>query len=569
VKFHRLLILLSPWFVAALSSGHLAAQSRALATLVKAGRLLDPRTGAVLAPVAVLIENGKIKEVGAPTKVEADAPAGVKAIDLGGATLLPGLIDSHTHLLIDVIVPPEAEIARRFNGEFAPGLLLAIAMSPTDRVLLGARLAREDLESGFTTVRNVGHSGIDGDVALRNAIKAGHIPGPRILAAGRKLVKSGYVQSLNPALAKSILQQEFLMVNGGSDGARQAVNENIFYDVDLIKVTIDEDISLIEMTSIVDEAHRQHLKVAAHAIDTASIQTAIDGGVDSIEHGNGVTDEQLRTMRNKGIFLNLTPTFYDGFWSKIHEPITVSPALRAANDARDERNRQRAAALVQRVMKSGVKFAVGSDMCWFYPGKTRGQASATMFPSLRKSGMPPLDILRATTTSAAEMLGWQDRVGAIEPGKFADLVAVAGDPIADTTELERVRFVMKDGQVVRNDFETQQARAHEVRHVGEIGLILDRDELRPRREGGAAISSDRQAVIGDAVRGDTRSGDGHGGMLILDPTLDLRRARPFPPGWDVPPDALALSLQGTARAQRCRVARCKRCTSQDGPDHRR
>jgi imidazolonepropionase-like amidohydrolase len=446
----RLCMLLTV-FVAVFSSGHPAAQSRAIVTLVKAGRLLDPRTGTVLSPVAVLIEDGKIKEVGAPAKVQADAPAGVKAMDLGGATLLPGLIDSHTHLLIDVMVPPEAEIERRFNGEFAPGLLLAITMSPTDRVLLGAQLAREDLESGFTTVRNVGHSGIDGDVALRNAIKAGRIPGPRILAAGRKLTKNGYVQSLNPALAKAILQQEFLMVNGGPDGARQAVNENIFYDVDLIKVAIGEDISVAEMTAIVDEAHRQHLKVAAHAFDTASIQTAIDGGVDSIEHGNGATDEQLRTMRDKGIFLDLTPTWYDGFWSKIHETITVSPALRAANAARDERNRQRAAALVQRVMKSGVKFAVGSDMCWFYPGKTRGQASATMFATLRKSGMPPLDILRAATTSAAEMLGWQDRVGAVEPGKFADLVAVAGDPIADITELERVRFVMKDGQVVRNE----------------------------------------------------------------------------------------------------------------------
>jgi imidazolonepropionase-like amidohydrolase len=165
-----------------------------------------------------------------------------------------------------------------------------------------------------------------------------------------------------------------------------------------------------------------------------------------------VTDEQLKTMHDKGIFLDLTPTFYDGFWSKIHETITVSPALQFANAVNDERNRKRSAARVQRVLKSGVKFAAGSDMCWFYPGKTRGQASATMFPNLRDAGMPPLDIIRAFTTNAAEMLGWQDRVGAIESGKFADLVAVSGDPIADITELERVRFVMKDGQVIRNDF---------------------------------------------------------------------------------------------------------------------
>src|SRR5438552_15300737 len=190
-------------------------------SLVKADRLLDQRTGNVISPAAVLIENGRIKEVGAPSRVQADAPAGVKTIDLGGATLLPGLIDSHTHLLLDVIVPAEAESARRYNGDFVPDLLLAIVESPSKRVLLGAQLAREDLESGFTTVRNVGHSGIDGDVALRDAINAGRIPGPRILAAGRKITSSGsYVQSLNPALAESIVQQEFLQINN-PDQARQ------------------------------------------------------------------------------------------------------------------------------------------------------------------------------------------------------------------------------------------------------------------------------------------------------------------------------------------------------------
>jgi len=164
-----------------------------------------------------------------------------------------------------------------------------------------------------------------------------------------------------------------------------------------------------------------------------------------------VTDEQLETMRDKGIFFDLTPTFYDGFWTKIHETGVLSQAYRSELAARDDRSRQRAGALVQRVLKSGVKFAAGSDMCWFYPGKTRGQATAAMFSNLRRAGMPSLDIIRAVTTSAAELLGWQDRVGSVEPGKFADLVAVDRDPIADIAELERVRFVMKDGQVVRND----------------------------------------------------------------------------------------------------------------------
>jgi imidazolonepropionase-like amidohydrolase len=448
----KLVKLLAALFWILLLTSQLAAQSYPQVILVKASRLLDPRTGNVLSPVEVLIENGKIKEVGSPSQVQAHAPAGVKTIDLGSATLLPGLIDSHTHLLLDVIVPPEAESARHLNGDFAPGLLLAILESPSERVLRGAELAREDLESGFTTVRNLGHSGIDGDVVLRDAINAGRVPGPRILASGRKLMALGsYLQGLNPAIAEAIMQQEFLPIDS-PDRARQAVRQNVFYNVDLIKVTVGGDISVPELTAVVEETHRQHLKVAVHAIDTASIQTAIDSGADSIEHGNDVTDEQLKAMHDKGIFIDITPTFWGGLFTKISEPtIVMSPAMKSELAASDDRRRQKAATFTQRVLKSGVKFAAGSDMCWFYPGKTRGQASATIFANLRDAGMPPLDIIRAVTTSAAEMLGWQDRVGAVEPGKFADLVAVAGDPISDITELERVRFVMKDGQVIRND----------------------------------------------------------------------------------------------------------------------
>jgi len=452
MKPNRSFLLLAASLFTLFSSGRVAAQAPAPATLVKAGRLLDPRTGNVLSPAAVLIEDGKIKEVGTPSRVQLHAPAGVKTIDLGSATLLPGLIDSHTHLLLDVIVPPEAERARRNNGDFVPGLLLAIVESPSKRVLLGAQLAREDLESGFTTVRNLGHSGVDGDVALRDAINARRVPGPRILGSGRKLITPGsYLQSLNPAVAESILQQEFLRIEG-ADAARQAVRENVFYNIDLIKVTVDDDLTVVEMKAIVEEAHSQHLKVAAHAASAGAIQTAIDGGADSIEHGNDVTDEQLKAMRDKGIFIDITPTFWGGFFTKISEPtIVMSPALKSDLANSDERRRQRVTGFIQRILKSGVKFAAGSDMCWFYPGKTRGQASATIFANLHDAGMPPLDILRAVTTNAAEMLGWQDRVGAVEPGKFADLVAVSGDPIADIHELERVRFVMKGGQVVKNE----------------------------------------------------------------------------------------------------------------------
>lgn len=432
-------------------TAQVGAQPAAAVTLVKAGRLLDPRTGQVLAPAAVLIEGDQIKQVGSSSQI--GAPDGAQIIDLGTATLLPGLIDAHTHLFLDIVIPPETEMQRHANPLFAPGLLLAIVESPTKRALMGAQSAREDLESGITTVRNLGHSGVDGDTELRDAINAGRISGPRILASGRKLIMRGsYLQNLNPALADTLLQQEFLLLDGGADEARQAVRRNAFQHVDVIKVTADENLTVGELKAVVEEAHRQHLKVAVHAADAVSIQTAIDADADSIEHGNEVSDEQLKQMRAKGIFLDLTPTFYDNFILKIAEPsIAVSPAFRAARTRSAAKNKQLYEQLVQRVRKSGVKFATGSDMCWFYPGKTRGEASVATFVKLHGAGMPPLDVIRAVTINAAEMLGWSDRIGTIESGKLADLVAVSGDPVADVGELERVRFVMKGGQVVRNE----------------------------------------------------------------------------------------------------------------------
>jgi imidazolonepropionase-like amidohydrolase len=207
-------LFLAVLFAVLVSTAHLGAQSIPV-TLVKAGRLLDPRTGNVLSPAAVLIEDNKIKEVGPPSKVQ--APSGAKIIDLGKATLLPGLIDSHTHLLLNVVVPPQEEYERRYNGDLVPDLLLAIAESPSKRVLVGAQNARESLESGFTTVRILGHSGIDGDTALRDAINAGRVPGPRILAAGLKITSLGnYLQSLNPALSERNFLWSRTRMKGGA-----------------------------------------------------------------------------------------------------------------------------------------------------------------------------------------------------------------------------------------------------------------------------------------------------------------------------------------------------------------
>jgi len=462
--------------VAAASMAQPRDQSAVAVVVVETGRLLEPRSGKVLAPAAVLIEGDKIKQVGSPSQIK--VPDGARIIDLGNATLLPGLIDSHAHLLLDAIAPAEAERARHFNGGFAPELLLAIEESPSKRVLMGAQAAREDLESGLTTVRNLGHSGIDGDTELRDAINAGRVPGPRILASGRKLITRGsYLQSLNPALADAILRQEFLFIEG-ADGARQAVRQNELENVDVIKVTADENLTVSELAAVVQEAHRAHLKVAVHAADKTSIQTAVDAGADSIEHGNEVTDKQLEQMRDKGIFFDFTPTSYGGFFTEIFEgTIAMSLAMRAERlradgpsrqryddlirrllkpetkfvSALDEPDRKAYDSLVLHVLKSGVRFAAGSDMCWFYPARTRGQASVSRFPTLHQAGMSSLDVIRAITINAAEMFGWQDRIGAIEPGRFADLVAVAGDPVADITELTRVRFVMKGGHVVRNE----------------------------------------------------------------------------------------------------------------------
>jgi imidazolonepropionase-like amidohydrolase len=438
-------------FLAALVfSGHLLAQGPAAVTLLRAGHLLDPRTGNTLAPAAVLIEGQKIKQVGLASQI--GPPAAAKIIDLGSATLLPGLIDGHTHLFLSIVIPPEEELKRHANPFFGPADLLAIVESPTKRAFVGAQNARDDLHSGITTVRILGHSGIDGDTELRDAINAGRVAGPRILAAGRKLITRGdYLQNLNPALADAILNQEFLFIDG-ADRARAAVRQNVFQNVDLIKVTADVNLTVAELAAAVEEAHRNHLRIAVHAIEKAAIQTAIDAGADSIEHGNEATDEQLKQMRSKGIFLDLTPTSYGSLFLRIMGPsIVLSPERRAARVESDARHDRDYDQLVQRVLKSGVRFAAGTDMCWWYPGKTCGEASVTTLLNLRTAGMPALDVIRAITVNGAEMLGWQDKIGAIEPGKLADIIAVSGDPVADITEFERVRFVMKNGEVVRND----------------------------------------------------------------------------------------------------------------------
>jgi imidazolonepropionase-like amidohydrolase len=415
--------------------------------LLKAGQILDVRTGKYLAGAGVLVENNRIKEVGPLAQVQAHAAKDAQVIDLGAATLLPGLVDCHAHLLTSGTSISSQEVI----------LNAAAGMSPTARVLLGTHNAREDLEAGFTTVRIVGHSGIDGDVSLREAINLGWLVGPRIQAAARKLTPpGGQALQLNPAVADQIVNQEFLQV-GSADEARKAVRENLLYGADSIKVVADDGnrfISPEEMKAIVEEAHRAKVKVAVHATTATGIQAAVDAGVDSIEHGDDATDAQLKAMRDKGIYFDITQTFFGGrMRAMIEKRQVLPPELQQELKTYEQMDAKKSPALLQRILKSGVKFTAGSDMWFDYPGKTRGQATAIMFGALKELGMSPADVIRAATVNAAESLGWQDLIGVLEAGKFADIIAVSGDPLADVTELERVQFVMKGGEIVRNDLQ--------------------------------------------------------------------------------------------------------------------
>lgn len=413
--------------------------------LIEAGRVVDVRAGAYLNHQGILVENERIKELGDFAAVRDRAPKDAVTIDLHSATLLPGLIDCHAHLL--------SAMSFRLGGE---ALTLAVTqMSPSQRALLGARNAREDLEAGVTTVRMVGHSGINGDSALRDAVDAGWIPGPRIQAATRKLAPpGGQALPLHSVVASQITDQEFRIV-AGADDARKAVREALHEGANLVKVVIGDQPPRLgpdEVKAIVDEAHRSKIKVAVHASTTEAIALAIEAGVDSIEHGDEASDEQLRAMREKGIFLGTTEWTRQALFGPYDKIFKLSTKDLAGFDAWYKSYSEKSIRRLKRAMELGVKIAAGSDMWFLYPDKTRGEATVMVMTSgLRGEGMPPADILRAMTASAAELLGWQDRVGTIEPNKFADLIAVAGDPLQDISELERVKFVMKGGKVIKNE----------------------------------------------------------------------------------------------------------------------
>jgi imidazolonepropionase-like amidohydrolase len=408
---------------------------------LRAARLLDGRADAALTNAVILVSGEKITAVGSHLAI----PPGTKVIDLGDATLLPGLIDSHTHLLSEMdgsnLTLQDVEMLR-----------IVATQSTAERALLGAKLAREDLESGITTVRDVGNSGLNGDVALRHAIERGWLPGPRMVNSTRALAaQGGQFGPLIPA-AQDLIAQEYVVIHG-PESARQAVRQALYDGATCIKVIVNgspANVTLDEMKAIVEEAHLNKVKVAAHAIGDNATRVAAEAGADSIEHAYVVTDDVLKMMADKHIFLVPTDgtvkTFVDMSIGTRH----VTDSERAELEKEFAPFVKRSQDRLQRAIKFGVPIAAGSDMYLSMPHLTRGQASLLVYEAYAESGMSPLDIIHAATRSAAELLGMQDRVGTLEPGKFADIIAVPGDPLKNVRALEQTKFVMKGGTVVVN-----------------------------------------------------------------------------------------------------------------------
>ena len=400
---------------------------------VRAGKVLDVRTGNYASDQVIWIAGGKIKAIGKAADIEKQLPPGTKTIDLSSATVLPGLIDCHTHLTMS----PE-----RMG-------LVGLHTSYPRSALIGAHSARVTLEAGFTTVRNVGAGGYS-DIALRDAINEGDIPGPRMLASGPPLSITGGHGDQN-FLAPQFNYSEDGVANG-VDGVTAKVRENIKYGADLIKFMATggvlsegdnpelEQYSPEEMKAIVDTAHGLGRKVAAHAHGALGIKNAVLAGVDSIEHGSYINDEDIALMKQRGTYLCPTVFLQDWLYAN-YQRLGFTPSMTDKMNLVLPIAKQN----VSHAFKEGVKIAFGTDAAVYPHGMNAGE-----FATMVRMGLPPLAAIQSATVNAADLLGWSDRVGTLEPGKFADLVAVDGDPIADVHTLEHVRFVMKGGEVIKN-----------------------------------------------------------------------------------------------------------------------
>ena len=407
------------------------AQTAAQVVIIRAGRLFDPTSGRMIDHPVVVISADKIQSL---SEDKAAVSPTTRIIDLGNATILPGFIDVHTHLTMNV------------GGGGYEGLGVSIPRA----ALIGAKNARLTLSAGFTTVRNVGAEGYS-DVALRDAIDAGDVLGPRMQVSGPPLgISGGHCDN-------SLLPFEFHhSAEGVADGEQAVmhrVREVIKYGADVIKFCASggvfskgdnpllEQYSPAEMNVLITEAHRLGRKVATHAHSSIAIKDAVRAGVDSIEHGIFIDEEGINLMKEHHTFL--VPTSYPLFWFEQHEsemrlpPWVIEKAAIIIPAAKKN---------VAQAFKAGVRVALGTDAGVYPHGQNGGE-----FWSMVQLGLTPVQALQAGTVNAAELMGWSDRVGVIRPGMFADIVAVPGDPISDIHALEHVQFVMKGGVVYKDE----------------------------------------------------------------------------------------------------------------------
>ncbi|MES2103384.1 MAG: amidohydrolase family protein [Pseudomonadota bacterium] len=409
---------------------HAAAPDEQSITVIKAGKLVDVESARVLSDQLIVIQGERIVSVG-PAATE-KLPAGAKIIDLSAAIVLPGLIDSHTHLTSN---PHE----QGYSG---------LATSSVRAALYGVRAARDTLNAGFTTVRNVGADGF-GDVALRDAINDGDTPGPRMLVSAYAIgIKGGHCDN-------NLLPAEYNDVGRGvADGpwaARAKVREMVKYGADVIKICATggvlskgdaagaQQYTLEEMQAIVAEAHKLGRKVAAHAHGASGINDAIRAGVDSVEHASLIDAEGIKLAREKGTWL-VMDIYNDDYILGEGEKAGFLPEslLKEKEIGQLQRDNFRKA------LEGGDHMAFGTDAGVYPHGD-----NARQFFYMVKYGMTPMQAIQAATISAADLLGMKKDVGSIKAGKYADIIAVFADPLADITSLTKVGFVMKGGQLVK------------------------------------------------------------------------------------------------------------------------
>lgn len=406
--------------------------------VLKAARVFTSTSERPLVPGMVVVEGDHIKQVGQNLAV----PPGAQVIDLGDATLLPGFIDAHVHLSM--------EGSDDWYRDFYQNAL----RFPAEQALYAAKYARVTLEAGFTTVRDVGsHDYVA--LGLRNAINAGIAAGPRMQIANYGIGSTGGHADEAPYPPDRIKPAGTLQgVCNGPAQCREAVRFQIKFGADVIKcmpsggvLSLSDPVDVPELTreemdAIVSEAHAWHRKVAAHCHGDEAAKIAIAAGVDSIEHGSFLKDDTLRLMKEKGVYL--VPTLFAGFWvgeKADHFPPAIAVKARAAAAQMQS--------MFQRAMKIGVKVAFGTDSAVEPHG-----LDAREFALMVKNGMTPAQALISATASGADLLGLADKIGTLEPGKLADLVAVPGDPLQDIRQTEKVSFVMQSGKVFKNQIPT-------------------------------------------------------------------------------------------------------------------